>query len=92
VTWIFEPGAFAPIAKFEGRKRYAVVTDHICTPTMLMTEAGKLAWKAQLDVYGVPREERAGIEESDATCMTRFGGATQAAWPRTRPMPPTSRT
>jgi RHS repeat-associated protein len=34
---------------------------------MLMTEAGKLAWKAQLDIYGVPREEHAGIEDSDAT-------------------------
>ena len=67
VTWIFEPGAFTPIAKFDGRKRYAIVTDHLGTPTLLMTEAGKLAWKAQLDVYGVPREERAGIEESDAT-------------------------
>ncbi|MFS8071076.1 MAG: RHS repeat domain-containing protein, partial [Byssovorax sp.] len=67
VTWIFEPGTFAPVAKFEGRKRYAVVTDHLGTPTLLMTEAGKLAWKAQLDVYGVPREEQAGIERSDAT-------------------------
>jgi RHS repeat-associated protein len=34
---------------------------------MLMTEAGKLAWKAQLDLYGVPREERAGIEDADRT-------------------------
>jgi RHS repeat-associated protein len=67
VTWIFEPGAFSPVAKFEGRKRYAVVTDHLGTPIMLMTEAGKLAWKAQLDVYGVPRAERAEIEEGDAT-------------------------
>jgi RHS repeat-associated protein len=67
VTWIFEPGAFSPIAKFEGRKRYAIVTDHLGTPTMLMTEAGKLAWKAQLDVYGVPREERADIKGGEAT-------------------------
>ena len=67
VTWIFEPGTFAPVAKFEGRKRYAVVTDHLGTPTLLMTEAGKLAWKAQLDVYGVPREEQAGIARGDAT-------------------------
>ena len=67
VTWLFEPGTFAPVAKFEGKKRYSVVTDHLGTPTMLMTEAGKLAWKAQLDVYGVPREERAGIAKEDAT-------------------------
>lgn len=67
VTWLFEPGTFAPVAKFEGRKRYSVVTDVVGTPTMLMTEAGKLAWKAQLDLYGVPREESAGIEEGDRT-------------------------
>ena len=67
VTWVFEPGTFAPVAKLEGKNRYSVVTDHLGTPTMLMTEAGKLAWKAQLDVYGVVREERAGIAAGDAT-------------------------
>jgi RHS repeat-associated protein len=34
---------------------------------MLMTEAGKLAWMAQLDVHGAVRKEHAGIKESDAT-------------------------
>jgi RHS repeat-associated protein len=67
VTWMFEPGTFAPVAKFEGKKRYSVVTDWLGTPAMLMTEAGNLAWKAQLDLYGVPREEKAGIEEGDRT-------------------------
>jgi RHS repeat-associated protein len=56
-TWVFEPGTFTPVAKIEGRKRYGIVTDHLGSPTMLATEAGKIAWKAQLDVYGVPREE-----------------------------------
>jgi RHS repeat-associated protein len=67
VTWIFEPGVFAPVAKFEGGKRYSIVSDHLGTPTMLMTEAGKLAWKAQLDVYGVPCEEHAEIDDGDTT-------------------------
>jgi RHS repeat-associated protein len=75
VTWVFEPGTFAPVAKFEGKKRYSVVTDALGTPTMLMTEAGKLAWKAQLDLYGAPREERAGIREADrATNPLRYAG------------------
>jgi len=56
-TWVFEPGTFTPVAKIEGRKRYGIVTDHLGSPTMLATEAGKIAWKAQLDVYGVPRQE-----------------------------------
>jgi YD repeat-containing protein len=57
-TWVFEPGTFTPVAKIEGRKRYGIVTDHLGSPTMLATEAGKIAWKAQLDVYGVPRRRR----------------------------------
>ncbi|MFO0613418.1 MAG: RHS repeat-associated core domain-containing protein [Polyangiaceae bacterium] len=56
VTWLFEPGMFSPVAKIEGRKRFGVVSDHLGVPTALMTEAGKIAWQAQLDVYGVPRE------------------------------------
>ena len=31
VTWVFEPGTFAPLAKMEGEKRYSVVTDHLGT-------------------------------------------------------------
>lgn len=57
VTWLFEPGMFSPVAKIEGRRRYGVVSDHLGVPTALMTEAGKIAWQAQLDVYGVVREE-----------------------------------
>jgi RHS repeat-associated protein len=55
VTWVFEPGTFAPLAKIEGEKRYGVVTDHLGTPVALFDEAGELAWKAQIDVYGVAR-------------------------------------
>jgi RHS repeat-associated protein len=57
VTWVFEPGTFAPLAKEEGGTRYGVVTDHLGTPRMMADEAGALAWKAQLDVYGVARSD-----------------------------------
>jgi RHS repeat-associated protein len=57
VTWVFEPGMFAPLAKMEGEKRYSVVTDHLGTPKMMADEAGALAWKGQLDVYGVARND-----------------------------------
>jgi RHS repeat-associated protein len=53
VTWVFEPGTFAPLAKAEGERRFGVLTDHLGTPRMMADEAGALAWKAQLDVYGV---------------------------------------
>jgi RHS repeat-associated protein len=73
-TWVFEPGTFAPLAKIEGRKRYGVVSDHLGTPTMLATEAGKIAWRAQLDVYGVPREEVGVAEAEQTTNPWRFPG------------------
>ncbi|AGP41962.1 hypothetical protein SCE1572_50190 [Sorangium cellulosum So0157-2] len=57
VTWEFEPGTFAPIAKVEGDRRYGVVTDHLGTPVALFDEGGEIAWKAQVDLYGVAREE-----------------------------------
>ncbi|NUP09131.1 MAG: hypothetical protein HOW73_24030 [Polyangiaceae bacterium] len=74
-TWVFDPGRFAPLAKVEGRKRYGVVTDHLGTPNLLTTEAGQIAWKAQLDIYGVVREEGAGIEaEARTSNPWRFPG------------------
>ncbi|MBL8740197.1 MAG: RHS repeat protein, partial [Myxococcales bacterium] len=74
-TWVFEPGTFAPLAKIEGRKRFGVVSDHLGTPVVLTTEAGALAWKAQLDIYGVPREEAAGVADADRTANPwRFPG------------------
>ncbi len=56
-TWEFEPETFAPVAKIEGDRRYGVVTDHLGTPLGLFDEAGELAWKAQLDVYGAAQTD-----------------------------------
>ncbi|APR75128.1 Rhs family protein [Minicystis rosea] len=61
-TWVFEPGTFALVAKEERGKRYGVVTDHLGTPQMMADEAGALAWKAQLDVYGVTRNDVAAAD------------------------------
>jgi RHS repeat-associated protein len=66
-TWIQEPGTFTPLAKIEGRKRYGIVSDHLGSPTLLATEAGRVAWQAQLDIYGVPREEGAAVRPEDKT-------------------------
>ncbi len=74
-TWVFEPGMFTPLAKLEGRKRFGIVTDHLGTPSMLTTEAGQIAWRAQLDVYGVVREEEGVARDEDRTANPwRFPG------------------
>lgn len=56
-TWEFEPETFAPLAKIEGNQRYGVVTDHLGTPLAMFDEAGEIAWKAQLDVYGAAQTD-----------------------------------
>jgi RHS repeat-associated protein len=56
-TWEFEPETFAPVAKIEGDQRYGVVTDHLGTPLAMFDEAGDVAWKAQLDVYGAAQTD-----------------------------------
>ena len=69
VTWVFEPGTFAPLAKEVGGKRFGVVTDHLGAPRMMADEAGALAWKAQLDVYGVAQNDVA-----KTSCPWRWPG------------------
>jgi RHS repeat-associated protein len=69
VTWVFEPGVFAPLAKEEGSKRFGLVTGGLGTPRAMTDEAGELAWKAQLDVYGVAR-----TDVMKSTCPWRWPG------------------
>jgi RHS repeat-associated protein len=69
ITWEFEPGTFALIAKMEANQRYGVVTDHLGTPFAMFDDAGRLAWKAQLDVYGV-----AQIDDTRVSCPWRWPG------------------
>jgi RHS repeat-associated protein len=54
-TWLFEPESFAPLGKEDRTGRYGVVTDHLGTPTEMYDDLGKLAWRMQLDVFGVGR-------------------------------------
>jgi RHS repeat-associated protein len=70
-TWIFEPESFAPLGKIASDgTSYSVVTDYLGTPTEMFDEAGKLAWRAQLDVYGVPHV----AEGTAGDCPWRWPG------------------
>jgi RHS repeat-associated protein len=51
-TWYFEPESHAPIAKEQDGKRWSVVTDHMGAPAEIYDDAGRLAWRSQLDTYG----------------------------------------
>ena len=70
-TWLFEPGRLAPLGKIApDGKKYSVITDYLGTPMEMFDQAGKLAWQAQLDTFGVA-EVSAGRNED---CPWRWPG------------------
>ena len=70
-TWVFEPGTLTPSAKLAHDKRcYSVVGDYLGTPEEMFDEAGELAWRAQLDIYGVAQIEQG----TAADCPFRWQG------------------
>jgi RHS repeat-associated protein len=69
ITWEFEPETFAPVAKIEGTRCYGVVTDHHGTPFAVFDEVGEIAWRTQLDVFGVVQ-----TDVMDTSCSWRWPG------------------
>ena len=69
-TWYWEPQTFTPVAKEQGGRKWSVASDHLGTPTEMYDELGQLAWKMQLDVFGVPEFEAGGAED----CPWRWPG------------------
>ena len=56
-TWFFEPETQVPVAKEHEGKRWTILTDHLGTPTEAFDEAGQLAWRMQLDAFGVGKPD-----------------------------------
>jgi YD repeat-containing protein len=69
-TWYWEPQTFTPVAKEQGGRKWSVTSDHLGTPTEMYDELGQLAWKMQLDVFGVAEFEAGGAED----CPWRWPG------------------
>ena len=55
ITWVFEEGNFAPLAKIKGDKRYSIVTDHLGTPILGYSDSGDKVWERELDSFGKVR-------------------------------------
>jgi RHS repeat-associated protein len=71
VTWYHDPDGLAPLAKVVGDQTFVVVTDHLGMPTAMYDGAGKLAWRMQLDLFGVPKVGSSGDGEE---CNWRWPG------------------
>jgi RHS repeat-associated protein len=69
-TWYWEPETFTPVAKERSGQRWAIVTDHLGTPTEMLDEAGRIAWTLRLDLVGSPRFDAGSPED----CPFRWPG------------------
>lgn len=71
LTWLFEPGSFAPIARIsEQRGAMAVFTDHLGTPLCVTDGGGDVVWQGATDTFG-----RCEVVDHDAgLCPWRFPG------------------
>ena len=70
ITWLFDPESFAPMAKLVGDARYAIVTDHLGTPTAMYDATGAEVWSATIDAYGDLRN----ITGTRTACPFRWPG------------------
>jgi RHS repeat-associated protein len=70
VTWLFDPECFAPMAKLIGENQYAIVTDHLGTPSAMYDAAGDEVWSTSFDAYGGLRNLRG----ARAACPFRWPG------------------
>ena len=52
VTWVFDPGTFAPAARISGGQAYNIITDYLGTPVEAYDESGIRVWSRELDIYG----------------------------------------
>jgi RHS repeat-associated protein len=62
-NWLFEPTSFRPLAKLTSRGGFSVVCDFAGTAEEMFDEAGALAWKAQLDLYGKTERISPNVED-----------------------------
>lgn len=69
-TWLFEPGKFAPIAKFTNKDQFSIITDQIGTPILMLNSSGEKVWEQELSIFG----ERRKINLSSEDCPIRFPG------------------
>ena len=71
IRWIYEPGSFTPVARYEKGQLHYAVTDTVGRIQELLTENGTIVWRGKQQLWG--REE--SISKEDApSCRLRFPG------------------
>ncbi|WP_253764141.1 RHS repeat-associated core domain-containing protein [Salmonella bongori] len=71
IRWIYEPGSFTPLARYEKGQLHYTITDTVGRIQELLTEDGTIVWRGKQHLWG--REE--GRNKDDApSCRLRFPG------------------
>ncbi|MFA1613411.1 RHS repeat-associated core domain-containing protein [Citrobacter amalonaticus] len=71
IRWIYEPGSFTPLARYEKGQLHYAVTDTVGRIQELLTEDGEIAWQGKQQLWG--REESRNKEDAPS-CHLRFPG------------------
>nr|WP_259471877.1 RHS repeat-associated core domain-containing protein [Citrobacter portucalensis] len=71
IRWIYEPGSFTPLARYEKRQLHYAVTDAVGRIQELLTEDGTIVWRGKQQLWG--REEGRNKDDAPA-CRLRFPG------------------
>ncbi|MEZ2577539.1 RHS repeat domain-containing protein [Buttiauxella ferragutiae] len=70
IRWIYEPGSFTPLARYEKGQLHYAVTDTVGRIQELLTEDGTIVWRGRQQLWG--REESAN--DDSLSCRLRFPG------------------
>jgi len=71
IRWIYEPGSFTPLARYEKGQLHYAVTDTAGRIQELVTEDGTIVWRGRQQLWG--REESRNKEDAPS-CRLRFPG------------------
>ncbi|MCR3681245.1 PAAR-like domain-containing protein [Citrobacter freundii] len=71
IRWIYKPGDFTPLARYEKGQLHYAVTDTVGRIQELVTENGTIVWRGRQQLWG--REESRNKEDAPS-CRLRFPG------------------
>ena len=71
IRWIYEPGSFTPLARYEKGLLHYAVTDTVGRIQELLTEEGTIVWKSKQQLWG---KEEGRSQEGAPSCRLRFPG------------------
>jgi RHS repeat-associated protein len=69
LTWLFEPGRYAPLARITVAGAHSIVADHVGRPLVVLDGAGEAQAQLAIDSWG-----RAAVSGDPSLCPWRFAG------------------